>query len=313
MPDAVFVGIDVAEAGMDVAVHEGNAWHLETTPAGLAQVVAQVREVAPALVVLEATGGVEVPVVAALGGAGLPVVVVNPRQVRDFARSTGRLAKTDRLDARVLAHFGAAIRPPVRPLPDEASRELQALVARRQQVIAMLTAEKNRLRHAMPRVRSRIERTIAWLQRELEDLDRELQDFLRASPLWREREQLLRSVPGVGPNLASVLLARLPELGALSRRQIAALAGVAPFNRDSGTLRGKRTVWGGRAAVRAALYMGALVATRCNPVIRTFYLRLCAAGKPKKVGLTACMRKLLTILNAMVRAQRYWCVDQVHP
>jgi transposase len=243
---------------------------------------------------------------AALAAADIPVAVVNPRQVRDFAKALGTLAKTDRLDARALALFGEGIRPEARPLPDAQAQELAALLARRRQLIEMLTAEKNRLRMALPRVRPQIEAHIQWLRGQRDGLDRDLTDLLRSSPVWREQEELLRSVPGVGPNLVLTLVADLPELGRLNRKQIAALVGVAPLNRDSGTLRGKRTVWGGRAPVRAALYMAALVASRFNPVIRAFYQRLCATAKPKKVALTACMRKMLTILNAMLKHRTSW-------
>ena len=223
------------------------------------------------------------------------MVVVNPRQVRDFARATGKLAKTDSLDAAVLAHFAEVVRPPARPLRDAETQALNSLAARRHQVMTMLVSEKNRLSIATVAVRPRIEAHIAWLERELADLDEGLRQTLRQSPVWREKDDLLRTVPGVGEQLSLTLLAYLPELGTLNRRQVASLVGVAPFNRDSGTLRGKRTVWGGRARVRAALYMGALVASRFNPLIRDFYQRLLAAGKPKKLSLTACMRKLLVI------------------
>ena len=240
--------------------------------------------------------------VAALAAAALPVVVVNPRQVRDFARATGKLAKTDSLDAAVLAHFAEAVQPPVRPLRDAETQALNTLAARRHQVMSMRVSEKNRLSAAAPDIRPRIEAHIAWLEQELDDLDKTLKQTLRGSPIWREKDDLLRSVPGVGPQLSLALLAYLPELGTLDRRQIAALVGVAPYNRDSGTLRGKRTVWGGRARVRAALYMGALVASRHNPIITDLYQRLLTAGKPKKLALTACMRKLLVILNSILQA-----------
>jgi len=264
------------------------------------------QELAPALIVVEATGGLELPLVGALAAADLPVVVINPRQVRDFAKALGKLAKTDTLDAQVLAHFGEATKPKLRPLPDAQTQELKALVARRRQVVEMLVAEKNRQRRAIPSVQRRIARHLRILEEELAELDHDLGRTLRQSPLWREREDLLRSVPGIGPTLSATLLAELPELGSLNRHQVAALVGVAPLNRDSGTLRGKRTTWGGRGSLRAALYMATLVATRCNPVVRAFYLRLCGAGKPKKVALTACMRKLLCILNAMVKHRRPW-------
>ena len=251
---------------------------------------------------MEASGGLELPLVAALAVEALPVVVVNPRQVRDFARATGKLAKTDTLDAAVLAHFGEAVRPPVRPLRDSEAQLLNSLVARRHQLVTMLVSEKNRLSAATTvAVRPSIEAHIEWLVRELNDLDTDLRRRIQRSPVWREKDDLLCTVPGVGPQVSLTLLAYLPELGTLDRRQIAALVGVAPFNRDSGTMRGRRTVWGGRARVRASLYMGALTASRYNPVIRDFYQRLLAAGKPKKVALTACMRKLLVILNSMLK------------
>lgn len=306
-PEATYVGIDIAKAQLDVAVRPTNdRWALPHHATGIQQLGAQLLALAPALVVLEASGGLEVPLVAALAAAALPVVVVNPRQVRDFARATGQLAKTDALDAALLAHFAAAVRPPVRPLRDAETQALTALATRRHQVRTMLVAERNRLGTATGAVRPHIEAHIAWLEQELATLDQQLRQTLRQRPVWRAKDDLLRSVPGVGAQLALTLLAHLPELGTLDRRQIAALVGVAPFNRDSGTLRGKRTVWGGRARVRATLYMGALVATRYNPAIRAFYQRLLAAGKPKKLALTACMRKLLVILNAMLKHGAPW-------
>jgi transposase len=292
---------------LDVAQRPGGeAWRVSSDATGIATLVKRLKGLRPALVVLEATGGLEIPAVAALAAAGLPAVVVNPRQVREFARATGRLAKTDAIDAQVLAQFGEALQPEVRPLPDTATQELSALVARRRQLIEMLTAEKNRLRMATKKVRRNIEAHIRWLEGELLDLDDGLGEVIRSSPVWRERDNLLRSVPGVGPVLSSVLLADLPELGKLSRKEVAALVGVAPLNRDSGKFRGRRQVWGGRSQVRATLYMAALVASRYNPAIKRFYQRLLSGGKPKKVALTACMRKLLTILNAMTRAQTSW-------
>ena len=264
------------------------------------------KELGPQLVVVEATGGLETAVAAELAAEGLPVVVANPRKVRAFARATGQLAKTDALDARVLAHYGETLRPQPRALPDAATRELRALVVRRRQLVEMITAEGNRRRRATRRVRPRVEEHIKWLKENLAELDRDLEDTIRSSPVWKDQDRLLRSVPGVGPVLSLTLLSGLPELGALNRGEVAALVGVAPFNQDSGSFRGKRRVWGGRGQVRAALYMAALVATRCNPALKEFYQRLCQAGKPKKVALTACMRKLLTILNAMVRDHRPW-------
>ena len=253
------------------------------------------------------------PLVASLTAAALPVVVVNPRQVRDFARATGRLAKTDALDAQVLAHFAQAVRPPVRPLRDADTQELLSLTTRRNQVMTMLVGEKNRLGPSIPAVRPRIQAHIAWLEQELADLDKGLRQTLRQSPVWREKDNLLRSVPGVGEQLSVTLLAHLPELGALDRKRIAALVGVAPINRDSGKMRGKRSIWGGRARVRAVLYMAALVGSRYNPVLRDLYQRLLTAGKPKKVALTACMRKLLTILNAMVKSGQPWRSPVITP
>lgn len=303
----LFVGIDIAKSRVDVALRPtGEAWTCGNDGPGIAQIITRLQEVRPALVVLEATGGLEVPLTAALAAAALPVVVVNPRQVRDFAKATGKLAKTDRIDARVLAHFGDAVRPEPRPVPDEVTRGLSALVARRRQVVEMLTAERNRLGSASTSVQARITAHITWLQDELEELDDQLGHAVRESPVWREKESLLRSAPGVGPVLSRTLLADLPELGTLGRKQIAALVGVAPLNRDSGRRCGIRAVWGGRAQVRAVLYMATLVATRFNPVVKAFYEHLLAAGKEKKVAQTACMRKLLTILNAMMKHHTPW-------
>jgi len=303
----VFVGIDVAAARLDVAVApSGEAWSLANELSVFNELVLRLMDLRPSLVVLEATGGIEMPVVSHLATAGLPIVVINPRQVRDFARATGRLAKTDAIDASVLAHFGEAIRPEVRALPDETTRDLTELVTRRRQLIEMITAERNRLSRARSVVKNRIRTHIRWLEQELSTVDADINDRVQGSPMWRDKEDLLRSVPGVGPVVSSTLLADLPELGLLNRKQIAALVGVAPFNRDSGTLRGKRTVWGGRAPVRSALYMAALVATRWNPIIRRFYQRLVEAGKPKKLALVACMHKLLTILNAIIGTGKPW-------
>ena len=297
----------MAKAKVDVAVRPtGQKWSIAYDKRGVRELISQMREMSPALVVLEASGGLELPLVAALAAAELPVVVVNPRQVRDFARATGTLAKTDALDAAVLAHFADAVRPSVRPLRDAETQVLNSLTARRHQVMTILVSEKNRLGTAISAVRPRIEAHVAWLGQELDDLDHGLRETLRQSPVWREKDDLLRTVPGVGEQLSLTLLAHLPELGTLDRREIAALVGVAPFNRDSGTLRGTRTVWGGRSRVRAALYMGALVTSRHNPVIRDFYQRLVASGKPKKVALVACMRKLLVILNSILRHDSPW-------
>lgn len=303
----VFVGIDVSKGWFDVAVRPtGAVWRALRDEAGIDDLVKRLEALRPRLVVLEATGGYEVPLVAALGMAQLPTAVVNPRQVRDFARSLGKLAKTDRLDAEAIAHFGEATGTVAQPLALMEARELEALVARRRQLIQMKTAEQQRRERALPVVQQRIDRVLAVLDQELRDLDQDLTGRLRQSALWREQEDLLQSVPGVGPSLTFALLAGLPELGTLTRRQIAALVGVAPLARDSGKWRGQRTCWGGRANVRTALYMPTLVAVRHNPVLRVFYQRLLEAGKPKKVALTACMRKLLTILNAMLRHRTPW-------
>ncbi len=304
---ASFVGIDVSKHQLDVAVRpRGETWTAAHDEAGLSALVARLRALAPTLIVLEATGGWEVALAGALVAATLPVAVVNPRQVRDFARSTGTLAKTDRLDAQMLAQFAEAVRPEPRPLPDAQAQELTALLQRRRQLVEMLTAEKNRLPLASRRIRPQLQTHIEWLHKQIAQFDEDLRQLIRSSPLWREKDDLLRSAPGVGPVLATTLLAALPELGQLTRQQIAALVGVAPLNRDSGTLRGRRTVWGGRAQVRAVLYMSTVVAVRHNPVLIAFYQRLRAAGKAPKLALTACMRKLLTILNAMLKHHRRW-------
>src|SRR6266511_4013150 len=303
----LFVGIDVAKAQLDIAVRPtGDRWAVTNDETGMAALVAPLQTMAPTLMVLEATGGYQRAVVAALAAAGLPIVVVNPRQARDFAKATGQLAKTDRLDARALAHFADAVRPAPRPLPDAQTEELRAMLARRRQLIAMRTAEQNRLSGVSQRLRADIQAHITWLDTRLASLDEDLDATLRASPVWREHETLLRSVPGIGPVCTRTLLLDLTELGTLSRQRIAALVGVAPFHRDSGTLRGTRTVWGGRTHVRATLYMSTLVAVRYNPILKGFYERLRAAGKAAKVALTACMRKLLTILNAMVKHHTPW-------
>jgi transposase len=312
MLSQMFVGIDVAKAQLDIALRPtGERWAVPNDEAGIAALGGRLQAVPPTLIVLEATGGYHRAVVAALAAATLPLVVVNPRQVRDFAKATGQLAKTDALDARAVAHFAEAVRPALRPLPDAQTEELRALLARRRQLIAMRTAEQNRLEHASSRLRADIVAHIAWLDQHVASLDDDLDTTLQASPVWRERETLYRSVPGVGPVCARTLVLDLPELGALSRQRIAALVGVAPFNRDSGTLRGTRTTWGGRAHVRATLYMSTLVAVRYNSVLKVFYERLRAAGKAAKVALTACMRKLLTIPNAMVKRHTPWQPQEV--
>ena len=306
MSPLIFVGIDVSQARLDMAVRPGASFSITHTESAIVTLVQQLRALSPTLIVLEATGGMEIPLTSALATAGLPVVVVNPRQVRDFAKACGHLAKTDALDAQVLAQFAEVMRPQPRPLPDAETRALAALLTRRRQLVEMLTAEKNRLLSAATPIRKRLRTHITWLERELQHTNTHLAEAIRQSPVWREKDELLQSVPGVGPVVTSTLLASLPELGILTNKQIAALVGVAPLNRDSGTLRGRRTVWGGRAQVRAVLYMSAIVAARFNPVIRAFYQRLCATGKAKKVALTACMRKLLTILNAMLKHRTPW-------
>ena len=303
----IYVGIDVAKDRLDVVLRpSGEYLGMGNDERGIGSLVERLREERPALVALEATGGLERPVAAALAVAGLPAAIVNPRQVRDFAKAVGRLAKTDRIDAAVLAHFAEAVGPQPRPLADAEAHELSAVLLRRRQLLAMITAEGNRARTAPKPMQRRIEVHVRWLRRELERVNEDLRRMVRESPIWREKDALLRSVPGVGPTLSAILLAGLPELEILDRKRLAALVGVAPLNRDSGTLRGIRTVWGGRSEVRTPLYMATLVATRCNPVIREFYARLCAKGKPKKVALTACMRKLLTILGAMLRKRARW-------
>lgn len=308
MNQRTYIGIDIAKSSLEVAIHnQAQQFSFLNDEKGIRQTVDHIEKLSPTLVVLEATGGFESILAAALSVAGLPVVVVNPRQVRDFARATGRLAKTDTIDAGVLAHFAAAIKPELRPFQDEAVQALKDLVARRQQLIEMLTAEKNRLSTAHNRiVRENLQAHIKWLQKELDGADTGLRCQIEASPVWREKDNLLQTVPGVGNTTSATLLANLPELGDLNRRQIAALVGVAPYNRDSGLLRGKRAVWGGRAKVRAVLYMAVMAGLRWNPVIRAFYEHLCSAGKAKKVALTACIRKLLTILNAMMKNNTTW-------
>lgn len=309
-----FVGIDVSKARLEVALGAaGELFSMDNDARGIASLVGRLLKLGPELIVLEASGGLQTALVAELGAAGLPVVVVNPRQVRDFARATGQLAKTDALDARMLALFAERIRPGLRPLLSEQELELKALVARRRELVEMLTAERNRLGSAPKVLRKEITAHIRWLQGRLQERDCDLDRMLRSSPLWREREDLLRTVPGVGPVLCATLLADLPELGALSRREIAKLCGVAPLNRDSGSMRGRRTVWGGRAQVRAALYMATLAATRCNPLIAAFYRRLRGAGKPAKVALTAAMRKLVVVLNAILKHRIPWSPQCPHP
>lgn len=309
----MYVGIDVAKQELVIAVRPADErWTVANTDAGHAALVDGLHARSPVeLIVLEATGGFETAVVAALAHAGLPVVVVNPRQVREFARATGQRAKTDRLDAAVLALFAERVHPALRPVSDEATQDLHAVLLRRRQLVDMLVAEKNRLGLARKPVRKSLKQHIAYLERELRVADGELLERVRQAPEWRTKDELQQSVPGIGRVVSLTLLAELPELGVVPAKAAAALVGVAPLAQDSGTLRGKRAIAGGRASVRQALYMAALVATRCNPVIKAFYIRLLAAGKPKKVALVACMRKLLTILTAMLRTRTRW--QSPHP
>ena len=306
----VFVGIDVAKDRLDVHLRpSGEAFSLPHNADAFEELVTRLVGLAPELIVLEATGGFEAAVAAALASAGLRLAIVNPRQVRAFARAIGRLAKTDRLDAEVIALFAERVRPEARAIPSTQVRALADLVARRRQIIDMITAESNRQRPTHdPRLQKSLERHLAWLQHELREIDRDLDGTVRGTPAWRETEDLLASVPGIGPITARTLIAELPELGLLDRRRIAALAGVAPINRDSGAMRGRRMIMGGRTTVRNALFMATVSATRWNPIIRVFYQRLTQAGRPAKVARVACMRKLLTILNAILRDRRPWNV-----
>jgi transposase len=305
-----FVGIDVSKRTLEIAVRpEESRWTVQNDEKGIGELADALRRMKPTMVVLEATGGLEIPLVAALAQAKLPVIVVNPRQVRDFARATGKLAKTDAIDAAAIAHFGDAVRPEIRPIKDEQAQELSALLARRRQLVEMLTAEKNRLQIARKRIRKDIEAHIAWLEKRLKDVNGDLSKSIKEIPAWRQKDEILQSTPGVGPVLSVTLLAGLPELGSLNRREVAHLVGVAPLNRDSGQHQGKRCVWGGREQVRSVLYMSTLSAVRCNPVIGAFYQRLMGAGKGHKVAMTACMRKLLVILNTMVKTGAAWRPD----
>jgi transposase len=305
--EVTYVGIDVSKASLDIGViPSGESWSVSNQGNDIAALVKKLRRLKPEIIVLEPTARLETAVAGAIAAVGLPIAVVNPRQVRDFARASGILAKTDRIDAQVLARFGQAVAPEVRPLKDKETQALTALMTRRRQLGNMLVTEKNRLGNAPAPVHKDIKAHITWLQKRLKDLDDDLDAMLRDSPLWREKDALLQSVPGVGRVLSLSLLSQLPELGCLNRRQIAALVGVAPFNCDSGTYRGRRRVWGGRGQVRKVLYMATLASTRHNPVIQDFYRRLCASGKPPKVALTACMRKLLVTLNAILKTRTAW-------
>lgn len=305
------IGVDVSKDTLDVAAYEsGKKWQFPNDDAGINQFVQVIGEKPVTLVVVESTGGYETPLAYALAKAGISCAVVNPRETRDFARATKKLAKTDTIDARVLAHFAAVIKPEPRPLSDETNQELEAILARRRQLVQMITAEKNRLHTAHPSVKHGIINLIDYMERDLDGIDSNLQGRIKESQIQSEKYNCLKSVPGVGPNLATTLIIELPELGQLNSKKIAALVGVAPLNRDSGSKRGKRGTWGGRPQVRTALYMAALVATRFNPVIRELYIRLCGAGKAKKIALVACMRKLLTIMNAMLKHHVPWHFTQ---
>lgn len=307
---ASFVGIDVAKATLEVALRPtGECWQVTNNGQGITELCRRLLEVRPDLVVLEATGGLERLAVAELAHAGLPVVVVNPRQAHDFARATGRLAKTDRLDAHALAHFADAVRPAPRLLPDATTQELAALVTRRRQLMDMRVAESLRRSTAPAAALPRLKEHIAYLQACIDELDKMLQQQIEASPMWRAKDQLLQSAKGIGPVLSATLLGLVPELGRIDRKEIAALIGVAPFNRDSGAFQGKRSCWGGRGDVRAVLCMATLAAIRSNPPISALYARLIAAGKLHKVAITACMRKLLVVANALITSQTPWTPD----
>jgi transposase len=304
---ARFVGIDVSKEHLDIACRpEPTRWRVANDSAGIGQCIAQLRPLKPALIVLEATGGWQGALVAALAVAKLPVAVLNPRQIRDFAKATGQLAKTDALDAGVIAHFAEAVHPTPRPLPDETTQQLDAMLQRRRQLLEMLVAERHRVALAHPTVRDSLTRHMDYLQRLIDETDAEISTRIRTTPVWRETDDLLQSTPGIGPVLSATLQAALPELGVLNQREIAKLVGVAPLNDDSGKRSGARHIRGGRAEIRAVLYMATLTATRCNPVINSFYHRLLARGKAQKVAITAAMRKFLTILNAMVKTRTPW-------
>lgn len=304
----MFVGIDVAKDHVDVAVRPGTrVWRVDRSQEALDTLAQELRAVSPVLVAMEATGGYEIDVAVALGSVGVPVAIVNPRQVRDFAKATGHLAKTDKIDAQVIAHFADAIRPSARALPSDEQEQLSALVGRRKQLLEIRIAEKNRLGSCRDsRARKSLNDHVSWLDKQIEEINGEIGTLVRASSLWQEKDELLQSAKGIGPTLSPIILVSIPELGKLTRKEIAALAGLAPFNCDSGKGERRRTTWGGRADARSALYMAALVASRFNPIIAAFYKKLKAAGKPAKVALVACARKLLTILNAMVRDGKPW-------
>lgn len=307
MDTQVFVGIDVGKDVLFVAIRPfGDNLEIANREDGIVDLVKRLRFLRPTLVVMEATAGYETPVAVAIYRAGIPVVISNPRLVRSFARATGHLAKTDKIDAGVIAHFAELIRPEPRRLEDPDEERLGRLVKRRKQLLRMIVMEKNRVAKGVPEVRKEIQKHLDWLAKDLERIDQALNDFIQSSPIWSAKNDLLQSVPGIGKVGAQAIISDLPELGTLNRKQIASLVGVAPLNRDSGNFKGRRSIWGGRAHIRTVLYMVAVVASRCNPVIKEFYERLCKAGKPKKVALTACIRRLLAILNAMMRNGTRW-------
>ena len=308
MKTQVFVGLDVSKQHLDVAVRpQGRHFVTPNNERGIKQLVKRLAALKPQLIVLEASGGYEFLALAALAEAQLPVALINPLAVRKFAGATGKLAKSDKIDAQVLAHFAEALRPEPRPLPDQAHQALKATLQRRMQVVKMIGQEENRLEKTfIPALRQDIQDHLTWLRRRLKELDRELDDQIRQSPLWRDRDRLHQSITGIGPVVSRAIITHLPEIGILPGKKVVALVGVAPYNRDSGRFRGKRMIRGGRSYLRRLLYMAAVVASRFNPVIRTFYQRLLAAGKPKKLALTACMRKLVLILNAMVKNNQPW-------
>jgi len=302
-----FVGIDISKSHVDIGTYpQAHEQRFDNTEAGITLAVKALLKLSPILIVVEATGGYETPLVAAIAISGMSIAVINPRQGRDFAKAIGVLAKTDRVDAHVLARFAQAVRPEARPQPSAETIGLAALLTRRRQIIEMITAENNRLHMAVPLVAKEIRKHVAWLEKCLKATDGDLDDMVRQSAAWQHKVELMSSVPGMGRVTAIALLAQLPELGGLGTREISGLVGVCPYSRDSGTMRGRRTIWGGRSAVRAALYMAALVGSRHNPILKAFYQRLVASGKPKKVALVACMRKLLVILNAMMKHDQAW-------
>lgn len=301
-----YAGVDISKENLDVAVDGSDqTWRFHNSPAGIKKAIEIFKGMSPVVVVFEATGGLELSLWHALTEAGVDAALINPRQIREFARAKGRLAKTDAIDAKIIAEYGQAFHPKPQPFPD--TQELKEMITRRSQIVDMITAEKNRFKAShRERIRQDINANIEWLKSRLDGVDKDLGKTIKANPEWREKFELLESTPGVGPATAAALVANFPELGTLNRHQVAALAGVAPLNRDSGRMRGKRTVWGGRSRVRNALYMATIVATCHNPVIRAFYNNLCARGKAKKLALTACMRKLLTILNSMLKYHVPW-------